>query len=162
MTDSPSDGSDGTDRRGFLSSASSWLMLGGLFTGYGTCAAMGVRYLFPARRRPKAWLFVGRTDEMKVGDALEYRSPSGQNVAIARQGDGGTVSDFVALSSTCPHLGCQVHWESQNTRFFCPCHNGVFDPAGNPVSGPPAEANQALPRFDMKIDDGILYIEVPV
>lgn len=159
MTDSPD---DGTDRRGFLSQASSWLMLGGLASGYGACGAIGLRYLFPARRGSTAWLFVGRADEIEVGDALEYRAPSGQNVTIARQANSGTVDDFVALSSTCPHLGCRVHWESQNTRFFCPCHNGVFDAAGNPVSGPPAEAGQALPRFSMKIEAGILFIEVPV
>ena len=90
-----------------------------------------------------------------------YRSPAGESVTIARRGTGGTAEDFVALSSTCPHLGCQVHWEPQNTRFFCPCHNGVFDPTGRAVSGPPAEAGHSLPRYALEVRDGLIYIPVP-
>ena len=69
-------------------------------------------------------------------------------------------SDFVAFSSICPHLGCQVNWELQNDRFFCPCHNGVFDRDGNATGGPPAAAGQRLPRYPLKIENGLLFIEV--
>jgi Rieske Fe-S protein len=82
-------------------------------------------------------------------------------VIITRQGEGGEVSDFIALSSTCPHLGCRVHWESPNQRFFCPCHNGTFDPQGRATGGPPKAAGQDLPRYPLKIERGLLYIEVP-
>jgi len=152
------------DRRGLLASglATSGLMAVGLVGGYGACGAMGARYLLPSRDPERRWLFVARADELAPGDAVSYRSPDGRRIAIARQGDAGTVEDFIALSSTCPHLGCQVHWEAQNERFFCPCHNGVFDPGGQAVSGPPAEAGQSLPRFALRIEGGLLYIEVPV
>ena len=153
--------SSGGDRRDFLSRVSMWFMAGGLAAGYGTCGAMGARYVFPASRTPRAWLFVARADELQPGESLGYQAPSGHRIAIARHGAAGTAEDFVALSSTCPHLGCQVHWEAQNNRFFCPCHNGVFDPSGLAVSGPPAEAGQSLPRFPLEIRDGSLFIEVP-
>jgi nitrite reductase/ring-hydroxylating ferredoxin subunit len=94
--------------------------------------------------------------------ASRYRTPSGESVAIARQSEGRGVDDFVALSSTCPHLGCQVHWEAQNERFFCPCHNGTFDRGGKGTGGPPGEAGLSLPRYPLEIDAGLLYIEVPL
>lgn len=159
MTDDRSSDVTDSGRRGLMTGG---LMAAGLLTSYGAAGAIGARYLFPSGPGKRAWLFVARADELLEGASVSYRSPSGQSVAIARQGSSGTVEDFVALSSTCPHLGCQVHWESVNERFFCPCHNGSFDPSGNPTGGPPKEANQALPRFPLKIEAGLLYIEVPV
>jgi Rieske Fe-S protein len=81
-------------------------------------------------------------------------------VVISRIDSNGDESDFVALSSVCPHLGCQVHWEGQNNRFFCPCHNGAFDPQGNAIAGPPKEAHQALARYPLKVENGLLFIQV--
>ena len=100
-------------------------------------------------------------NDIEVGGAFVYRTPVGERVTIARQGESGTVDDFVALSSTCPHLGCQVHWQLAEARFFCPCHNGAFDAQGKPTAGPPAEANQELPRYPLKLEGGLLYIEAP-
>ncbi len=155
-------GHDPENRRGFLSRASSWLMAGGLVGGYGTCTAMGARYLFPAQPRALAWVYAARVADIAVGASIAFRAPTGERIAIARQDELGGADDFVALSSVCPHLGCQVHWEPQNDRFFCPCHNGVFTPKGEAVSGPPAEAEQNLSRFPLKVEGGLLYIEVPV
>jgi nitrite reductase/ring-hydroxylating ferredoxin subunit len=107
-------------------------------------------------------MFVAETDQFNVGDALLYRGPSGETVNIARQASGGSEKDYIALSSTCPHLGCQVHWEAHNDRFFCPCHNGVFDRGGKGVSGPPGDAGQSLPRYPLRVDGSLLFIEMPV
>ncbi len=158
--DQPDASSD--DRRGFLSKVTSLGMLAGLGASYGTAAAYAGRYLYPARPRAKAWMYVARVADLGVGASLRYTTPGGEKVAIARQAQTGGPDDFVALSSTCPHLGCQVHWESQNQRFFCPCHNGAFDKSGKGISGPPGEAGQSLPRYPLKSEDGLLYIEVPV
>lgn len=147
------------ERRSFLAAAA---MAGGLAAGYGTFAAMSARYLYPARPAPTAWLFLRDLRSLNPGDSLVYRTPAGATVAVARLGKAGTEQDFLALSSTCPHLGCQVHWESQNGRFFCPCHNGAFDPAGKAIAGPPAEAGQSLLRYPLKVEKGLLYIQVPV
>lgn len=151
----------GTTRRGFLTRASGVAMVAGLAAGYGAFAQVALRYLYPAGRAPRRWMFVARADELAPGAAVRYRAPNGAPVNIARQGEAGDAGDFIALSSTCPHLGCQVHWEPQNNRFFCPCHNGAFDPSGIATAGPPAEAGQSLPRYPLKLDGGLLFIEVP-
>jgi len=147
------------ERRTFLAAIA---MSGGLAAGYGTFAAMAARFLYPAHPAPTAWLFVRDLRAFAPGDSLVYRTPAGATVAVARLGNAGTDQDFLALSSTCPHLGCQVHWEAQNHRFFCPCHNGAFDPTGKATSGPPAEAGQSLLRYPLKVEKGLLYIRVPV
>jgi Rieske Fe-S protein len=154
---SPEDG----DRRGFLKQASRAAMAAGLLGGYGGFAAVAGRYLYPARTGEVMWQFVSEVDGIKVGEALRYRGPSGETINIARQARNGDASDFIALSSTCPHLGCQVRWEGQNERFFCPCHNGVFDPTGKAIAGPPGEAGQSLPRYDLRVENGSLHIAVP-
>ena len=150
------------ERRAFLTRASTLFMAGGLVAGYGACGAMGVRYLFPSAGRERRWQFLARTESLRLGESLEFRAPSGERIAVARRAEAGTAEDFVALSSTCPHLGCQVHWQSVDKRFFCPCHNGTFDPEGRATAGPPFEAGQSLARFPLKVEDGVLFIEVPI
>jgi Rieske Fe-S protein len=132
----------------------------GLLASYGTFFAYAARYLYPAGDARTAWLYVSTVDALQVGDSLRYRTPAGAPVVITRKSGGADARDFLALSSTCPHLGCQVHWETANNRFFCPCHNGVFDPEGFGTDGPPK--GQSLLRFPLKVEGGLLYIEVPL
>lgn len=165
MTDTPHEPdrpAAASDRRTFFGTASQAAMTSGLLAGYGTLAYMAGNYLYPNKRRPMTWLYVTDVTRLKSGDVLRYETPSGQTVTITRRAEQGTADDFLALSSTCPHLGCKVHWEGQNNRFFCPCHNGIFDPSGKGVAGPPAEAGQSLPQFGLKIENGMLFLEVPV
>lgn len=63
--------------------------------------------------------------------------------------------DFIAMSNVCTHLGCHVRWVAEQNKFFCPCHNGVFDKYGNVVSGPPP---RPLDRYEVKTQDAQLYI----
>ncbi len=122
-------------------------MAGGLTAGYGTFASLAVRYAFPTDVETP-WLYVAPATELDPGESLVFESPVGVKLTIARRLGGNESADpaeqFIALSSICPHLGCRVHWEPHNKRFFCPCHNGVFDPEGKPVSGPPKSAEQEL------------------
>ena len=148
------------DRRKFLGAASRTAMAGGLIAGYGTFLAYAGRYLYPAHPARTAWMFVAELSMMDVGSSKNFRLPSGASVVIARQGESDTVDSFLALSSVCPHLGCQVQWEQPNNRFFCPCHNGIFDPSGKGIGGPPGEAGQSLPEYPLRIERGLLYIEV--
>ena len=148
------------ERRGFLGRLSTAFMASGLVAGYGAFASHAGRFLFPNGKGEKAWQFVATLDSMKVGQSLPFVTPAGAKVVIARQNDGDEAGSFIALSSICPHLGCAVHWESQNSRFFCPCHNGAFDASGKPTEGPPLASNQELTRFPLKVEKGLLYIEV--
>ena len=148
-------------RRRFLTVASG-SALAGLLGSYGTFAYMLGEFVYPAANKSRSWLFVCTIDHLAEGEALDFTSPTGAKVVVARQGAGTTEENFLALSSVCPHLGCRVHWESQNDRFFCPCHNGAFDRDGMPVSGPPQAANQSLVRFPLKVESGLLFLEVPM
>lgn len=153
--------SEGASRRSFLTGVSRVAMAGGLVGGYGAFAAIAGRFLYPARTEERLWQFVAEVDGIAVGGSIRYSGPSGETINIARRGRAGGSDDFIALSSTCPHLGCQVRWEGQNNRFFCPCHNGVFDPSGKAIGGPPGEAGQWLPRYELRVDRGRLLIAVP-
>jgi cytochrome b6-f complex iron-sulfur subunit len=164
--DDPSKGQEElavAERRSFFSVFSLLAMTVGLVAGYGALASYAVRFLFPpANSRSKAWQFVTTLKRLSAGQAMQYTAPSGAKMVIARQGPGNSADDFVALSSICPHLGCQVHWESNKDRFFCPCHNGAFDASGQATEGPPAAANQQLTRFPLKVENGLLFVEAPL
>jgi cytochrome b6-f complex iron-sulfur subunit len=149
-------------RREFLSTVSSLAMAGGLVGGYGTFAYILGQFVYPAAQQNRGWLFVCTVDRLAPGESLDFTSPAGAKIVVARQGEGTAAEDFLALSSVCPHLGCRVHWEAQGERFFCPCHNGAFDRSGSPIAGPPKAANQSLVRFPLMVEGGLLYVEAPL
>jgi Rieske Fe-S protein len=148
-------------RRGFIAFSTGLALAGGL-AGYGAMAVMAGRFLYPAAGHNLAWQFLGTLDQFRLGEATIYVAPTGAKVVVARHSDGDTEGSFIALSSVCPHLGCQVHWEPHNDRFFCPCHNGAFDARGKATEGPPAAAGQSLLAYPLKVEKGLLYIEVPL
>lgn len=156
-TPSPAAGST-PERGGLVSTA---MMLAGLVGGYGLFAWIGSRFMMPSRTGRMLQLFVMAVQDLKEGDTLLYQTPDGHTVNITRRGSGGGAEDFVALGSTCPHLGCQVKWEPQNNRYFCPCHNGTFDPTGKATGGPPGDAGLSLPKYTLTVQRGMLFIAVP-
>ncbi len=162
MTQSHSPLSSEAPRRSFLTTTSGLAMAAGLVAGYGMFGAMLGRFVYPTANRNRRWCFVCTADSLAQGEALDFVSPGGTKVVVTRQGPGTESGDFLALSSVCPHLGCRVHWEGPQDRFFCPCHNGAFDRSGIPISGPPKSANQPLMRFPLKVERGLLYLEVPL
>ena len=137
-------------------------MAGGLLAGYGTFGVMAGHFLYPTEGDSLAWQFVSTVNDFAKGDSQEFIAPSGTHVVIARQGEAAEAASFIALSSVCPHLGCQVHWEPHHDRFFCPCHNGAFDPQGIATEGPPAKAKQELLQFRVKVEDEMVFVEVPL
>jgi len=162
-----------SDRRWFLSTATA-MMTGGLAGGYGMFFVMAGRFFLPSSAN-RQWLFVSNVDGIAPGKSFSFQSPTGVDVMVTRRADDRGAGDFteeasdepisaenfLALSSVCPHLGCRVHWEANNNRFFCPCHNGVFDAEGVATAGPPAAEGQDLPHYTLQIVDGALYIEMP-
>lgn len=154
-----------SNRRGFMGAAGV-AMTGGLAASYGTLGGIATQFLFPASEN-RVWLFVAEANAIAPGGAFAYESPTGLKVTIQRAAASDAsrppeVSEFSALSSVCPHLGCRVHWESQNRRFFCPCHNGVFDAEGKATAGPPADGGQKLANYSLAIEKHLLFIELPV
>jgi len=148
------------DRRSFLGKVSGLAMAGGLVAGYGTFLVYAGRYLYPAHPTRTAWFFVTDVKSMRPGDSLDYTTPNGVPLTITHRRPGESGGDFLALSRTCPHLGCQVKWENGKKRYFCPCHGGVFTAEGEGVEGPPKDLD--LPRYPLKVEKGLLFIEVPV
>ena len=153
---------NGATRRGFAS----WiLMFTGLLAGYGAGAMHFFQYLVPLNRaNRKREMFIGTLDTFEVGTTRTVRDSRGQEIIIARVSDSPDqrASNFRALSTKCPHLGCKVHWESGKDRFRCPCHEGIFDKSGKAVSGPPAAEGKNLIEFEIRVkrETGGVYVMV--
>ena len=59
-------------------------------------------------------------------------------------------SHIVCFSTTCPHLGCAVHFDPEHKQFECPCHKSGFAVDGQKLFGP---ALRGLDRLDVKLED---------
>lgn len=53
-------------------------------------------------------------------------------VAVYRDGN----NTLHAVSGTCTHLGCIVHWNAVEQSWDCPCHGSRFNPYGKVLHGP--------------------------
>jgi Rieske Fe-S protein len=69
------------------------------------------------------------------------------SIWVRRQGSSD--HDVMVLSSICPHLGCPINWHSDQTRFVCPCHGGIFDATGKHTEGPPPRSMDPL-EFEVR------------
>lgn len=149
------------ERRGFLSLLT-WA-IGGLMTL--AFAVPGVGYLLgPALRRSteEAWIALGTASKVELGTPTLFKATVQRQTGWIVNEEQLTVfvvtedgRDFVALSNICTHLGCRVRWVADQGKFFCPCHNGVFDKDGNVLSGPPP---RRLDRYDVKVENGQIFI----
>ncbi|KMJ59743.1 menaquinol-cytochrome C reductase [Bacillus sp. LL01] len=66
---------------------------------------------------------------------------------------------IVALSPVCKHLGCTVNWASDPSnedKFFCPCHYGLYYKNGDNVPNTPPLA--PLDVYVHEVKDGIVYL----
>jgi nitrite reductase/ring-hydroxylating ferredoxin subunit len=149
-------------RRQTLFGLSGVAMTAGLLGGYGAFGYYCAQFVYSGQSIEMGWLFVCVADSLSEGAAIDFTAPTGAKIVITHQGQGSEAKDFLALSSVCPHLGCRVFWEAAHDRFFCPCHNGAFDREGVAISGPPKSANQSLIRFPLKVEQGLLFVEVPL
>ncbi len=52
--------------------------------------------------------------------------------------------DFKAFTAVCTHLECTVQYKPETSQIWCACHNGLYDLAGNVVSGPPPRPLEAF------------------
>lgn len=67
--------------------------------------------------------------------------------------------EYQALSATCTHLGCRVAWDAAGDHYKCPCHGGVFNRAGDVVSGPPP---RGLNKIPVRLNPETADIEVEI
>ena len=71
---------------------------------------------------------------------------------------------IIAMSAACTHMGCIVQWNDKDRKFHCPCHGGIFTEYGNVDNNASWGVRYlyALPRLKTKIENGYVYVEVPV
>lgn len=69
-----------------------------------------------------------------------------RKLAVSRDEDGG----LHAVSAMCTHLGCQVHWNSVERSWDCPCHGSRFAADGAVLHGP---ASTPLEAVDVSVSD---------
>jgi len=110
------------------------------------------------------WVTVGSLDKLPVGDykqiSYQYRTKDAwhevtrEGILYARVGEDGQP---VAISAVCTHLGCNVRWRSDESRFACPCHSGFYDADGEVISGPPPKR---LERLETRVTNGILEAHI--
>ncbi|MBP1888767.1 glycine/D-amino acid oxidase-like deaminating enzyme/nitrite reductase/ring-hydroxylating ferredoxin subunit [Clostridium moniliforme] len=63
------------------------------------------------------------------GGVIEYK---GDKVGVYKDKEG---KGFF-VTTKCPHLGCELHWNSDELSWDCPCHGSRFDYKGNWLGGP--------------------------
>ncbi len=131
-------------------------MWGGLVLSYGTGLLFALRYVYPLRgQRRLRTIFLAPAADLLTGESKTYTLPDGNQALVTNIG-----GEVVALSNTCPHLGCKVHWEIRHPRFICPCHQGVFDNNGVATAGPPAAEGKNLKKFPIRRIGNNLFLEV--
>ena len=81
---------------------------------------------------------VGSAQEIAAGEGAIVRDGI-HKLAVYRDEQGG----LHALSATCTHLGCIVHWNAAERSWDCPCHGSRFSTDGEVLHGPAASALEA-------------------
>jgi menaquinol-cytochrome c reductase iron-sulfur subunit len=123
--------------------------------------SLGSAFSPATRRRSPSWRPLGRIDAFAVGEVQEAvigeaneRPPNSpkKSVYVWRP----EAERFVVFSRACTDLGCPIHYDPGSRFYYCPCHGGIFNTAGEPVAGPPA---RPLDQYASRVRDGILEID---
>src|SRR5437764_3749477 len=113
---------------------------------------------------PTTWHLVAALSDL--GDqAIRFVADTVVGYIIRDDGDDGAQNKgkIIAMSAACTHMGCIVQWQDSDRKFHCPCHGGIFTEYGkvdNHAWG--VRYLYALPRLKTKIENGYVYVEVPV
>ncbi len=110
---------------------------------------------------PTTWHFV--TTVAQLGDAPVRFVTNAIIGYVIRADEDAPVEDkgkIIAMSAACTHMGCIVQWQDSDRKYHCPCHEWVFTEYGK-LDGRPGYLNP-LPRLETKVEDGKIYVKVPV
>jgi len=72
------------------------------------------------------------------------------SVWVRRDGD-----QLRAYSTVCPHLGCGVDFETDTSKFRCPCHQSVFAIDGKAETGP---SPRGMDELELTEKDGVVAV----
>ena len=90
---------------------------------------------------------VKSTDDIPLGGGAIVRH--GLKKVATYRDDAGALHE---CSAVCPHLGCLVSWNHNETTWDCPCHGSRFDRFGVVINGP---ANVDLEPVAPKQQDAV-------
>jgi len=148
-------------RRDFVKSVVA--VIGTIIGGFITLPTIG--YLIsPALKvsTAEAWIPLGPLENYPVDTPTLFnftrtkingweKTVNSYGVYVVNQGDG----QAKVYNNMCTHLSCRVTWQPDNQIYFCPCHDGQFDPDGEVVGGPPP---RPLNIYETKVEEGVLSI----
>jgi len=144
-----SEDKDTMKRKEFFSSLFAYIPLG---MGFAGISFMGLSFVSPpSKERQYRKIFAMNLNEIEVGESKPFKDLLGKELVLVRTNE----EEIRAISTTCTHLGCKVHWEADKNIFFCPCHNGVFSPDGQVQDGPPP---RPLDTYRVDIENGVVYL----
>ncbi len=90
-------------------------------------------------------------DQLPAGSAMMFKFGAAPAMLI-HHADGS----WVALGAVCTHLACTVSYEPEQSRIYCACHGGAYDPkTGANVAGPPPKP---LTRYHVEVQDGRILV----
>jgi cytochrome b6-f complex iron-sulfur subunit len=90
----------------------------------------------------------GKVDDFVPGSVTTFEN---EGFFLVRDNQG----NFLAVHRRCPHLGCNVIWQSETNQFVCPCHASSFDHYGNFETSP---VPRPLDTLEIKIEDASVFI----
>lgn len=130
-----------------------WLGLGGLAVV--EFILIGLSFLKPGKNKDAQVdldkiLEAGPIDDFKPGTVTPF--VQGRFYLVCHENGG-----FLALSSTCTHLGCSLPWNEEEKQFICPCHSSKFDITGDVISTP---APRALDQFKVELVNGKVHVNL--
>jgi cytochrome b6-f complex iron-sulfur subunit len=138
------------ERRGVLA----WLIRGFLALWAAAAGLVGIAFLSApsTEKRPgERQLRGGSFSSLAEGEARLVRHGT-EPVFVLRVAE----TEILAVSAICTHLRCVLKWRRDAGLFQCPCHEGSFDRAGNPLSGPPKKPLRQYPA-EVRADEIIVH-----
>lgn len=98
-----------------------------------------------------------------VGNVSELDQSAGKlqvqvgNTRLIVVGSASHPQTIVALNPTCPHAGCIVKWEDNQSQFVCPCHGSEFDSRGQVTQG---SATRDLVSYSLKVENQSILVKL--
>lgn len=145
------------NRRALLRAGAAWAVAAAPWAAGGAWTLLCLRSAWPEEPE-RLRLPVGTLRSLQSQTSVVVRTPAGRRLTVVRRGAGKAATDYVALSSRCPHLGCRLIWNGARQEHECPCHQARFDAGGAPLAGPPLVSGTPIPTYPLVLEGGMLFL----
>jgi Rieske Fe-S protein len=106
---------------------------------------------------------IGKSEQFKPGapvkvDVFADKKDAWNRVISVKIGSAWLMregAELRAYSTVCPHLGCAVDFDGDDTKFKCPCHHSAFTLAGKVEGGP---SPRGMDQLEVKEQDGAVAV----